>query len=186
MNHFIDGGANIGQTFDFLIKTNQYDGWKIWCFEPSPRHFNELIKKASQYNTRYQIVICPFGLADKTEFVNFYEKINAEGDSFINSWNRNISTSGYGIMSAQIDIVKFVCDIIPNNDKVTIKLDVEGYEYNILERILQSKQALEKINDIMVEWHNIETGSGADGGAKSKLLIQEYNNINKSLTDWAA
>lgn len=186
MNHFIDGGANIGQTFDLLIKTNKYDGWKIWCFEPSPRHFSELIKKVDKYKNKYKIIICPFGLSNKTEFVSFYEKINTEGDSFISSWNRNIATSGYEIISAQIDVVKFICDIIPNNDKITIKLDVEGYEYNILERILQSKQSLEKIDDIMVEWHNIETGSGADGGVKSRFLIQEYNNINKPLKDWAA
>ena len=37
-HHFFDIGANIGQTFDdFLTKTTAFDGWDVWCFEPSPR-----------------------------------------------------------------------------------------------------------------------------------------------------
>jgi FkbM family methyltransferase len=81
--HFFDVGANNGQTFqDYLAPGSHYDGWKVWCFEPSPRHWEQLIKTVNEYKTRFQIVLCPFGLSDTTDMAPFYEKGDPRGDSF--------------------------------------------------------------------------------------------------------
>src|SRR5882757_10487405 len=83
MNHFFDVGANCGQTFDdFLCPTTEFDGWHIWCFEPSPRHLPALMEKCSSVADRFKISICPFGLWDYNGIRKLWEKDDPRGDSF--------------------------------------------------------------------------------------------------------
>ena len=74
MNYFFDIGANIGQTFDwFLAKTNEYDGWTVWCFEPSPRYMAGLICTAARFRSRYRIA---FAVSGADGLAGFYEKLD--------------------------------------------------------------------------------------------------------------
>ena len=46
MKHFLDIGGNNGQTFDYLDTLDRsFKDHTFWVFEPSPRHFDSLLKK---------------------------------------------------------------------------------------------------------------------------------------------
>src|SRR6266700_5424283 len=134
MNHFFDVGANIGQTFDdFLCPTKDFDGWTIWCFEPSPRHLPGLIERVSKERNRFSIKICPFGLWAATAIVRLFEKNDEQGDSFEEVLNNTSNLeNGYEIHAAVFPLVGFISNVIGENDHATIKLDAEGAEYAIL------------------------------------------------------
>ena len=156
--HFFDIGANVGQTFDqFLSQTTEYDGWTIWCFEPSPRHFAQLLENCARYRDRYIINICPFGIGEYSKLLRFYEKDDPMGDSFEERlWNdhepKNIN-NGYTVIAHALSIQEVIDELIPEEDSVIVKLDVEGSEYGILESL--ALDTPKQIKKLLVEWHNI-------------------------------
>lgn len=152
--NFFDIGANIGQTFeDFLTKTTKYDGWTIWCFEPSPRHLPQLMENVKQFRDRYKIIICPFGVGAESEFKTFYQKDDPRGDSFhhyLASDHETVNLDlGYELMCPVIGIA----DLLAMVDQVEIKIDAEGAEYEILGKMLNCN--LRNVHALYVEFHDV-------------------------------
>lgn len=162
MKHFLDVGSNVGQTFtDFLNRTTDFDGAHIWCIEPSPRHLMELMKMASAQSANFNIHVCPFGISDETTILPFYQKDDARGDSFCallgsDHWTENINT-GYALHVSVISICDFLNFYTKEGDEVTIKLDCEGSEYDILGKLfMHGKQFVPRIKKIYLELHTTE------------------------------
>jgi FkbM family methyltransferase len=194
MNHFFDVGANIGQTFDkYLLKTNEYDGHKIWCFEPSPRNMGALVENAKKVTGwphgeihNFEVVVCPYGLWDKAGSFFFYEKKdaldpqgreNGEGDSFIESFLTN-NSAGYRINAVTVSASAFILANTLPEDSITIKLDCEGGEFGILEDLLKSPEALKRVKKFIVEWHT------TNEFYKKEALVSEYLKLGYTLEDW--
>ena len=159
-NHFLDGGANVGQTFDdFLTKTERFDGWTIWLIEPSPRHLPALLAKARAMCERYNVIVCPFGLRGESGLAPFYEKTDPLGDSFMpdvlgNHEQSNVAT-GILLLALGMGILDFIGGI-PPAEEIVLKLDVEGAEYEILPMLLYHP-TLERVNELHVEFHRLKT-----------------------------
>lgn len=155
---FLDIGANVGQTFDdFLSKDPKYDGWDVWCFEPSPRHLSGLMETSSRYRDRYKIHICPFGVSDENGLCLLYQKTDPRGDSFhyeleARQGVKNIEP-GYSIVVPSKGIME-VLDMC-YGDETVIKLDCEGSEYQILETMKDHNIGLFGVSDVYVEFHEI-------------------------------
>ena len=162
VKHFLDVGANIGQTFDdFLNKTKDFDGHHVWCFEPSPRHVPDLMAVADKLSQRYKIHICPFGLSDQTTLAKFYQKDDGRGDSlaqFLYSDHeaKNIEV-GYELCVSVLSITDFLNFNTKPTDDVTIKLDCEGAEYGILSDLfINGGKLVERIEKVYLELHTTE------------------------------
>lgn len=174
MNHFLDIGANQGQTFtDFLCKDSRYDGWTVWCFEPSPRHLPELMKTAEQFRHRYQIRICPFGVWSEDGLCVLHQKDDPRGDSFF--WElstdhevNNLDT-GYQVMVPVRDITWILSQVF--GGELVVKLDCEGSEYPILERLLHWPE-IQFITELYVEFHNI-----GESHPSAQELIDAYASV---------
>ncbi len=156
-SHFFDVGANVGQTFDqFLCATNAYDGWTVWCFEPSPRHHAALLTKSQQMRDRFVVKVCPFGLSDRSAIVRFFEKDDALGDSFEESLagmrQTNNLTNGYEIMAPVFSICDVMKHLTNPNDVIHLKIDAEGAEYAIL-RDLIGNYTRSRVQKLWVEFH---------------------------------
>jgi FkbM family methyltransferase len=176
MNYFFDVGANIGQTFYwYLEKTNEFDKWGVFCFEPSPRNLTQLTLEAQKHTAKYNIVICPFGLGGDWEISKFYLKTDPAADSYSEKWLEN-EYSSLQVLSSKIDISWFIKTYTTENDNIVLKLDCEGSEYEILKSLLQNQDLLSRISKIMVEWHGQEK--------KKEELIESFKKINKSLEAW--
>jgi FkbM family methyltransferase len=157
MNYFLDIGANVGQTFDqFLSKDSRFDGWKVGCFEPSPRHLQALIEKAKEYKHRYEITVSTFGVGGVSSPLEIYEKDDPMGDSFF-----PVLISDHETINRDngIHIVPFkasISDLLSGaseDDYVVLKIDAEGSEYEILEELLRTKPKC--VKEIFVEFHTI-------------------------------
>lgn len=153
--NFFDIGANRGQTFeDFLTKTTKYDGWTIWCFEPSPRHLPQLMENVKQYRDRYKIIICPFGVGAESQFKTFYQKDDPRGDSFhryLASDHETVNLDlGYELMCPVVGI----WEVLELADPVEIKIDAEGSEYQILP-MLRRSPLLSRVTALYVEFHDV-------------------------------
>jgi FkbM family methyltransferase len=160
VNHFFDIGANVGQTFDwFLCTAHEFDGWAVWCFEPSPRHLPALIERANKEGDRFKIRICPFGLSGRTETIRFHEKNDPRGDSF----EANLATcenihTGYEIYAPTVSISEFIYrNINIAEDQIVIKCDAEGAEYYVLPDLQAHPDILQITRRIMVEWHHCDS-----------------------------
>ena len=181
MNHFFDVGANAGQTFaDFLNQTADYNGWTVWCFEPSPRHLAGLLQTAAKHAARYDIRICPFGLAEKGGLARFYEKVDPRGDSLVGDFVVPNKESGYSVQIITARCSDIILNHIGPEDRALVKLDCEGSEYGILNDLLESPAALAKITRILVEWH----GSELRNQEEDQRLMLRFAALGKPLERW--
>jgi FkbM family methyltransferase len=113
---------------------------KIFIFEPVPE-FVDIIRKRFEKNKR--ISVYPFGLGDKTENVKL--SINGPGSSMFMS-------GGKGITVEIRDVVKFM----DNNNIALVdlmKINIEGEEYNLLNRLIDSGY-VNRIKNIQVQFHD--------------------------------
>lgn len=164
MKHFFDIGANNGSTFDrFLVKTDEFDGQCVWCFEPSPRSWPDLLKKAEEMSDRFQITLCPFGLGARWGTFPFYQQTISEGDTFI---PEAVDFTGikavplpvkYAIVAGEVPISAFILSHTWVTDEITLKLDCEGSEYLILNDLLKNRKSLERCKKIFIEWHRVRS-----------------------------
>ncbi len=178
-SHFFDVGANVGQTFDqFLCQTNVYDGWTVWCFEPSPRHHAALLEKSQQMRDRFVVKVCPFGLSDRSAIIRFFEKDDAMGDSFEERLSglrqTNNLSKGYEIMAPVFSICDFIKNMTKDNDLIHLKIDAEGAEYAILSDLSRSDNLRSRVKKLWVEFHGCDSdtkyGSRQDLENKFKEL----------------
>lgn len=179
MKHFLDVGANNGSTFDrFLCKTQDFDGAKVWCFEPSPRSWATLSEKAHELGYRFDITLCPFGLGGETGVFPFYQQRESEGDTFIaqplNFRGEKAVSLGcnYTLQVPMIAAADFIFSHTHADDEITLKLDCEGAEYAILDDLLAFSNVLGRFKRIMVEWHWV---SAINFVAQRQRLEKEFS-----------
>ena len=180
MNHFIDVGANIGQTFDdFLCATTDYDGWTIWCIGPSPRHIVELTAKAAQIRPRFDVRVCAFGFG-LGGIEPFFWKDDPRGDSrchYLSQGRLTINTDQ--LLIATVPFNAFLRSL-PEPERVIVKLDCEGTEYDILQGLVEAPE-LGMIESILVEWHEIRE----EGDALERARLTDYfAKAGKELQGW--
>lgn len=178
MMHFLDIGANIGQTFDwYLLKTTNFDNCHIWCFEPSIRHLDHLrvrCRAIMEHNDHsFKITICPFALSDFNGFAPIYETVDSLGDSlFETSCERPVE-----LFCGVVNVAEFINKMIPTEDQMVIKVDAEGNEIKIVNAILDCPEIVSRIHKLMIEFHAI-THEFADD------LIDRIRSKNITLEMW--
>jgi len=185
-NHFFDVGANIGQTFsDYLNKTNNFDGWDVWCFEPSPRHLPELMQEVQKWSSRYKIHVCPFGIRGDSGTLTFHQKDDPRGDSFqpyLASDHETLNlTTGYDLRVFAAGIIDSIDALTDPKDRIVLKLDCEGSEFSILLKLLKDPIILPRVVEIFVEFHHIERGGSH---VERDAIIKSYAARGIVLHQW--
>ena len=145
---FIDIGANIG--FYSISFSNKFE--KIYSFEPNKRNF-QVLKKNIKTNNLNNIKIFNFGLGEKEE--ELLGISNTKGELF--------QTSGFALSKSNIKgervSIKKGDDLVQiKNKKITIKIDVEGFELFVLkglEKTLKNNFCILQIE--IWDKNNIET-----------------------------
>lgn len=184
MIHFLDIGANAGQTFDTYLRHHaELFGSTVYCFEPSPRHLATLMTTVEGYSDRFNIVVCPFGLGAENRVLRLHEKEDPMGDSFwlefTNGLNQVIKDryAPYRVYSSVMSISSFLLNQIPKGEEVIIKIDAECAEYEMLDDLMAHKEALEHVSKLMVEFHFIE-------GKLPETYMVEFEKIGHPITLW--
>lgn len=159
-NIFIDCGTNFGQGLDKISKIENIDfeKWDVYSFEANPLMF-ENIKKHK--NVRYFNV----GVSDFYGFSNFHCE-NNNGSSFdgggstlldLKNWKTEnvygFKPEYYQVLIPVIDLCDFIKKINPPEKGIILKLDVEGSEYQILNKI-KNEELFKYIKKAYIEFHD--------------------------------
>ena len=159
MNILIDCGANIGQGFERLKGLLNIDStWQIIMFEPNPecipflraKYKHEIINKAvstDNESRRFNIQFC-----EKAK--NWTGGASHFIDNSEYKKPRYIKTGHFkdGGMIECIDLSTFIATHCSVNDEVYLKLDIEGMEFPVLDKMIKDGTIL-LIDSIFVEWH---------------------------------
>lgn len=153
MKIILDCGSYWGNSVDkFRSLISDIDDYKIFMFEPNPAHFSKIQKNSKydsciKYNKAVSIkngisrlygnfsddTFCGYTL--KTEKANFDKTLESYFD---------VET---------IDIVEFIENNLSKDDSIILKLDVEGEEYDILEKIIKNNME-KRFDKIYCEFHS--------------------------------
>jgi FkbM family methyltransferase len=185
--HFFDIGANDGNTFDyFLLNHPEYFGYNVWCFEPSPKHFIYLLKKARDVSKKFNVIVCPFGVSGNAGILKLNEMINNnESDSFFSDIGGVPDPSPkYQVAAATFPISFLLNKFTKEDDEVVIKLDCEGSEYDIYEELLNHPDLLKRIKIIYNEWHPNWPEMDSVRRERATKIVERLAEHGKELTDW--
>ena len=132
---FIDLGANLGQEIEYFSKK----GVHIESYEPHPYFFWKLHDK---YADHKNITVLPVAVCNRTCVSNFFFKKHPS------SWGENHSSGGASLerksnhdpMGSYVRVMcRDIVEVLQRFDKIKIlKIDVEGSEYKILRRMIET------------------------------------------------
>jgi len=137
---FFDIGANQG--LYTIIAAHNKDIHKVYSFEPNKKIFDFLSANSSYNACSTNVELFNLGISNETGFVDLSILLNHSGageiinridqqkNSFSHSVER-VQVVGYEWLNEKIDVKK--------NDKIGVKIDVEGHEYSVLETLTKAK-----------------------------------------------
>ncbi len=172
-----DVGANIGETtLNFAKKTGE--NGKIHSFEPDPINYIS-VEKNIRINDFNNILLNPFGLGNEEGKFKIYtvDENNRGMNRIVNSTD-NISNH------REITITR-IDDYVKNNNIKTInliKIDVEGFEFNVLKGALEVLNKFHPILFIELDNQNLKDQGSSANELITYLVENEYE-INHAETN---
>ncbi|WP_159017972.1 FkbM family methyltransferase [Algibacter sp. L3A6] len=175
----IDIGANIGISSLYFSTLDCVD--KIYAFEPIIDTFNQAQYNLELNKTRHKVIAIKnigLGKSNRTETVLFNK--SSKGNTGVRGLlsptyasNAQNEIRALKIVETSKEIEKIITTSV--GQKIMIKMDCEGAEYEIFENLSESN-LLDKIDVLIIEWH--------DKGAKSienTLLKFGFNVFSRDL-----
>jgi FkbM family methyltransferase len=132
----------IGKDVSFDIQLIQNFGCKVFAFDPTPDSIDWIMKQELPRDFHFY----PIGLADFDGKALFYGPKNSSSVSFTLLHRQNT-------IPIEIDVFRLTSIMkMLNHEKIDLlKLDIEGYEYLVIDDILKSDL---KINQVCLEFHH--------------------------------
>jgi FkbM family methyltransferase len=148
----LDLGANVGEYTKILAN----NAGKVVAFEPDPYAFGLL-----QANTRHlpNVELIQAAVSTESGTITLYRRQDYDEDPTAHSQGSSLYSSKDNIDEHNhfdvrcIDIVQFIEDL--DREVALIKIDIEGAEVPILERLLESPAAA-RIGHVFVETHEFK------------------------------
>jgi FkbM family methyltransferase len=182
-----DVGANKGQSINFFIGI--YPAAKIYAFEPSKKTFAKL-SSTFKGSLQQDVELFQLGLGEFPGEINFYESKLDETSTFVlpskdslhmkkkNKLLFQKSKNAFKTTTAQIITVDdFVQDNMINHIDV-LKIDVEGFEYDVLRGARISLEE-KKINIIQLERHNNDMREDKSPEIDDFLKVRGYFKVKE-------
>lgn len=155
---FFDAGANVGS---YTVLASAHVGAVSFTIEPVPQTYNHILKNIAINNIDKQVKTYNLGLGSKAGNLNFTKSLDT-----VNHIATNYETD---VISVPISTVDSMLDgIVP----ILIKIDVEGYETEVLNgasKTLENKE----FKAIIIELN----GSGTRYGFDEKEIHQKLLNM---------
>lgn len=151
----------IGEDISFDLGLIKKFGLAVHAFDPTPRSLNWL----RQQNVTKKFIIHPWGIADYDGKAFFEPPLKKDYVSYKKSFSKskdNLELSVYKLKTIMKKLGTEHIDIL--------KMDIEGFEYQVLKNILKEKI---NIKQILVEFHH-----RFDSFSKKDTILA-INNLNK-------
>jgi len=179
MKIFIDLGAYDGDTIEKALKLYP-DFDSFYAFEPYPPNFKKLLQK---YEGDKRIVLFEKAVAKYDGKANLFLHKNlknnngADEGSTLEKSKNNINLNNFAEVQT-IDFSKFILENFNTSDEIILKIDIEGTEYDLLEKMIADK-SIKYIKKIYCEWHKHKTDITEE---RHNSLVQRLNQLGFRLT----
>jgi len=163
---FVDVGANTGV---FTILASACAGANCMSFEPVPKTFDRLTDNIRLNGIENMVEAFNIGLASKEDVLRFTTELDTENHIVLDS-EKDMET---------IDVaVKKLDDLMTDRDPTVIKIDVEGFEAEVIAGALKTISK-ESVLAIIMEFVGNEKRYGHD---ENKLISQMHEMGYRSYT----
>jgi len=149
MRVFIDLGAHTGDTIRASLNWHKKRFDRIYAFEPRNKSFKELEKN---FSGRDNVFLFNAAADTTTGIGKLY--LGKDGEALGSSLCSNKTTCFKDKVEIvkTLDFSKFIIDNFSLKDRILLKIDIEGKEYNLLDKMMKDG-SIEYINEIYCEWH---------------------------------
>jgi len=157
MKYYVDLGMHNGDLLEKVISIfPSFD--KYIGFEPVPQLY-AIANERFKYNDKVSLVNKAVSTKDSRN-VNFYlcycNKLKkgevGYGSTLLKEKRRRFIDKNKHIKIEVIDFSKYLKNNFEENDNITLKVDIEGEEYNLFNHIIENG-TIKYINKIYCEWH---------------------------------
>ena len=160
-NIFIDLGTNKGQGFFFFKKFFKIENFEYLLIEPNPNlknFINQNIINKYKNNKISFLSKAAYIQNTKKKFFGLVEDDRgalSEGASILKDHNSNMYDANEE-KSIYVDCFDFpeYLKKLKDYDNIVIKMDVEGSEYILLEKIIENITEIQNIKHIFIEFHS--------------------------------
>jgi FkbM family methyltransferase len=183
----IDCGFNQGIVADKLLsrlKNFSFIGFEV---QQNIKKFSDNIKK--KYPDR-KIDVIYSALSDVDGVVEYFEPVkwgkNYKGGTTTVSKKKSMSIDySNPKLAPGIDFSTWLLESIPTDCFVFLKMDIEGAEYKVISKLLETK-SIDKINVMAVEWHAKKFPEPKRSKFRQiERRLKEYSKSNKIVVlDW--
>ena len=180
---FVDCGGYDGCSIRRFIKDfDREDRFEMITFEP-----NDLY--ATCYSDLPKHRLIQAAVHDRDRFQNFFlDQEDGDGSTlFGNKLTRG--NGGFGTLDTAnpvkvrtIDLARWLRENTSAFDYIILKLDVEGAEYDILEKMIRDR-IIGRINHLFVEWHWSKVGVPHD---RHRTLVRALRRKRVPIFEWDA
>ena len=195
-NVFLDLGTHYGQGLnEFMGMYSMDESWIIHTFEANPTTFDIFIKEHHHRAPWVHPHLEAVSDHDGTITVN-QETPPGEGDTGMGTSTVNMEVwNPWGLADPDkdhfkkqvevpcINFSKFIQDNFNKDDRIIIKMDIEGSEFDTLEKMLQDG-TFEWVDDIYVEWHAKFFRNSDEMAVKEKSLQDRIGPLVNKLENW--
>jgi FkbM family methyltransferase len=149
---FIDLGANVGKiSFEYAKNNPDCD---IYCVEPTRELIKEINDKSFQAGRTFVTMWAAAWTYDGT--INLFSSGASEASTIvggkveINNWPQIDYENSHLVPC--FDFSAWLMRTFNLSDHVTVKMDIEGAEYDLLEKMIADRSIL-LVNELVCEWH---------------------------------
>lgn len=179
MKIFIDLGAYNGDTIEKALKL--YPNFDFfYAFEPYPANFEKLHQK---YKENKKVLLFKKAASAKDGKANLFlhkdikDRSGADEGSTLEKSKNNINTSNF-VKVETIDFSKLILDNFKTSDEIVLKIDIEGTEYELLEKMINDG-SIKYVHALYCEWHKHKTDISEE---RHNSLIKKLNELGLNVT----
>jgi len=174
---FIDAGANVGQSARAFIKQwPQAHEYKIYCFEASSgQNIRDSLKKLKHEFNNVEVLDKAVWITDGK--VKFYDE-GGTSSSLIQEKLPFVKPRQVD----SIDLSSWVLNNFSENCKIILKLDIEGAEYEVLEKMVMDGSVF-LVDEILIEIHGSKCGKTLE---ESIDMLNLLRSVGHKLYQWDA
>jgi len=190
----LDGGTHLGQGLKQIMRKHQADSsWQIHTWEANPYTYTRFMQK----NTQNFVQSHNQALSDHDGHITLnvetaetkYQKGPApigQGSSILDL-KRWQSGPHIGVFEEQVtvpcvDFANWIKNNCKSNDLIVCKLDIEGAEYSVLDRMIEL-DVLHWIDYLYVEWH-ASMINDQELMQKEQVLRTMIQSLDIKLVEW--
>jgi|694.fasta_scaffold14721_11 FkbM family methyltransferase len=191
----LDCGSHFGKGLKKQIEINNIDSsWKVYAWEANPYTYQVFLE-----NPRFKhldLTAYHAAVSNENGKVKFNVQKSTDKDG-----NDARSGTGSSIVSLDewrpagskpfveevevptINLSEWLVQNLSENDYVILKMDIEGAEYDTLEKIITDGR-LKFINKLYIEWHSTMFSEPEKYKTREDKIIEEFKKFNIPVEPW--